>query len=106
MINMAAKYYMAIRPQTNGFHALHKEDCPFLPEDKKRIYLGMFGSGHDAIREGQRRFSGTTVCRFCLKEHQTEKPKSAFHEADINAFLPTNLQIALYQEGGLFCSLN
>jgi hypothetical protein len=105
-MNMTAKYYMAIRPQTNEHHAVHREDCPFLPDDEKRIYLGRFGSGTDAIKEGQRRFARTTVCRFCSKEHQSEKHNSAHHEADINAFLPTVSQIAQYQEGRLFYILN
>jgi hypothetical protein len=103
---MAAKYYLSIRPQINGQHALHKEDCPFLPEDEKRIYLGIFGSGEDAKEEGHRHFARTTVCRFCSKEHQSEKHSSAFHESDINAFLPTNFQISQHREGRLFCFLN
>jgi formate dehydrogenase assembly factor FdhD len=105
-MNMTAKYYMAIRPQTNEHHAVHREDCPFLPEDEKRIYLGRFWSGADAIKEGQRHFARTTVCGFCSKEHHSEKHNSAHHEADINAILPTASQIAQYQEGRLFYLLN
>ncbi|MGD0343070.1 MAG: hypothetical protein ABSA76_15325 [Bacteroidales bacterium] len=103
---MAAKYYVAIRPQTNEHHAVHKEDCPFLPDDEKRIYLGMFGSGMDAIEEGQRHFPRTTICRFCLKEHLSEKNMPEYPEADITGIILTDNQIAQYQKDTMFYFLN
>jgi hypothetical protein len=80
---MSAKYYVAVRPQINENHAVHKEGCPFLPDDNKRIYLGEFSSGKDAVREGQRHFIRTKGCIFCSKEHKVyeEKP-SQFVQAD------------------------
>ena|SRR5450759_1607242 len=75
---MVEKYYVAIRPQTNEQHAVHKEGCPFLPDDEKRIYLGVFNSGKDAVREGQRHFDRTNSCLFCSKEHQPEIKKKEF----------------------------
>ena len=38
----AEKYYVAVRPQTNEIHSVHREGCPFMPDDGKRIYLGFF----------------------------------------------------------------
>lgn len=75
---MVSKYYVAIRPQTNEQHAVHKENCPFLPDENKRIYLGMFSSGQAAIRIGQIYFDRTNSCPFCSKEHQPERKKKEF----------------------------
>jgi hypothetical protein len=63
-----AKYYVAVRPQTNDHHAVHKEGCPFLSENDKRIFLGKFGSGRDAIKESRLHFKNTECCLFCSKE--------------------------------------
>lgn len=63
-----AKYYVAVGPQTNGNHAVHKEGCPFISENEKRIYLGKFGSGRDAIEESTIHFKKTECCLFCSKE--------------------------------------
>ena len=103
---MAAKYYVALRPQTNGLHTLHKEHCPFLPEDEKRIYLGIFASSRDAIMEGRRHFSGANVCRFCLKEHQPERRETVFSDTTITGFLPTLSQIFQFQIGAALYYLN
>ena len=105
-MKMVAKYYLAIRPQTNEHHAVHKEDCPFLPNDKKRIYLGMFGSGKDALKEGQKHFSRTNSCRFCIKEPQPERNKALFSGTDIDGNIPPDDQLSIYQEGSMFCFLN
>ena len=62
------KYYVAVRPQTNDHHSVHKEGCPFLSETEKRIYLGRFGSGNDALEESRSHFKKTECCLFCSKE--------------------------------------
>jgi hypothetical protein len=103
---MVAKYYVVIRPQTNEYHAVHKEDCPFLPDDNKRIYLGMFNSGQDAVREGQKHFTRTNNCLFCLKEHHPERKKPVFSEIDNLGNIATNSQISLSLKGILFYFLN
>lgn len=64
------KYYVAVRTQINEYHAVHKEGCPFLPEDGKRIYLGEFSSGMEAVKESQSHFSKSKGCIFCSKEKQ------------------------------------
>jgi hypothetical protein len=67
---MTAKYYVAVRPQTNENHAVHKEGCPFLPDDEKRIYLGEFISGHEAVKESHHFFLKTKGCLFCSNDHK------------------------------------
>jgi len=42
---------VAVRPQTNDRHAVHKEGCPFLSENDKKIYLGKFSSGEKRLKK-------------------------------------------------------
>ncbi len=76
---MIAKYYLALRPQTDEHHAVHRDGCPFLPDYKKRIYLGTFNSGQDAVREGKRHFIKTNSCQFCSREHKVHDEESILH---------------------------
>ncbi|TAL80194.1 MAG: hypothetical protein EPN88_01445 [Bacteroidetes bacterium] len=106
MINnnkMVARYYLGLRPHTNEYHAVHKEGCPFLPDDKKRIFLGAFNSVKDAVREGQKHFIRTGNCQFCSKEHQPDRGQPAFCEKDI---IPTDSQISQSLKGNPLYFLN
>jgi hypothetical protein len=103
---MASKYYIAIRPQTNEHHAVHKGDCPFLPDNEKRIYLGKFGSGSDAVIEGQRLFPSANSCLFCSKERQTVMKRSLVSVNEIAGNIPTIDQISIFQMGKMFYFLN
>lgn len=109
MINrriLSTKYYVGIRPQTNEHHAVHREDCPFLPDEEKRIYLGMFNSAQDAIIEGQLYFDRTNSCLFCLKEHQQEEKKPVFSDINNTGNIPENGQISLPTKSTMFYFLN
>jgi hypothetical protein len=74
---MTKKYYVAVRPQTNDLHAVHQEGCPFLPDDGKRIFLGHFKSGQEAVRMSALHFSETGSCLFCCKESLSVYDNSA-----------------------------
>jgi hypothetical protein len=65
---MESKYYISLRPQTNELHLVHKEGCPFLPDDGKRIFLGDFRTSHEAERSGSIHFIGVKQCLFCCRE--------------------------------------
>jgi hypothetical protein len=73
---MFAKYFVGIKPQTNEFHIIHKEGCPFLPEDSKRIYLGNFQMPKDAKWEGKKYFKRSSNCRFCSKENHSHESEN------------------------------
>lgn len=62
------RYYVALKPQTNDFHSVHREGCPFMPDDNKRIYLGIFPTGKEAGEEGKKYFCKSNCCRFCSRE--------------------------------------
>lgn len=64
----AERYYVAVKPQINEIHSVHREGCPFMPKDNKRIYLGIFPTGNEAGEEGRKYFDKSHGCRFCSKE--------------------------------------
>jgi hypothetical protein len=65
---MESKYYLSIRPQTNDLHAVHRECCPFMPDDGKKLFLGEFESAGEAVKAGNILFGGASQCLFCCKE--------------------------------------
>lgn len=99
---MVAKYYVAVRPRTNEDHAVHKEDCPFLQDGEKKIYLGVFRSGKDAEREGQRHFIRSKSCPFCSGKHvnHDDHHPPHPHAITVEKFIP----LSGYQY--LVCGLN
>ena len=103
---MGSKYYVAVRPQTNEYHAVHKEDCPFLPEEEKRICLGMFNTDQDAVREGQRHFPRAISCRFCSKEHMAQNKKPVVNEMLVAGNFITSDQLKITWDSALQSSVN
>jgi hypothetical protein len=100
---MVAKYYVALRPQTTEDHTVHKEGCPFLPDHEKRIYLGKFGSGKDAVKEGMQHFIRTSICLFCSKEHNTGDEKPLIYKR-VNNSAESLVPLSWHQS--LLCCLN
>ena len=76
------RYYVAVRPQTNETHSIHREGCPFMPANSKRIYLGMFLSGDDAGHESRKYYNSSSGCRFCTHGALAEKKAPVMAEAD------------------------
>jgi hypothetical protein len=99
-----AKYYVAVRPQTNDHHSVHKEGCPFIYENENRIYLGKFGSGKDAIKESRLHFKKTECCIFCSKEikiFNNEQVPLNLTNADM---IPKELRMPVsYHQSLLYC---
>ena len=103
---MIAKYYLAIRPQTNDYHAVHKDGCPFMNDDSKKIFLGLFKSGQDAMRESQHSFARTENCIFCCKNEKTAWDTSSKTKMPVVDTLSAGLKIPLSYLQGMLCSLN
>jgi hypothetical protein len=103
---MTAKYYVAVRPQTNDYHAVHKEGCPFLHDDSKKIFLGSFKTGHDAMRESRHAFARTENCVFCCKEEKTESENRIIAKHSERDSIAARLQIPVTFQQGMFCCLN
>ena len=103
---MIAKYYLALRPQTDEHHAVHRDGCPFLPEHEKRIYLGTFNSGQDAVMEGKRHFIKTNSCQFCSKDHNSPDKQPELHKRIQTALIPAEPEISLSYNTNMLCCLN
>ena len=67
-----SKYYVRVKPQLTGFNAVHKENCPFIQDLNKKIYLGEFSSCHEAIGEAKKYFLQPKGCLFCANERIVE----------------------------------
>jgi hypothetical protein len=102
---MGTKYFIGIKPGLNESHPVHKEDCPFMPDEGMRIPLGTFKSSYEAFEEGRKYFPGPCSCRFCLKEHREKNIRAlpGFH-ADLN-FITSDLVTATC-ESPFLCSVN
>ncbi|MFZ2339060.1 MAG: hypothetical protein WAW07_04980 [Bacteroidales bacterium] len=66
---MTEKYFIATRPCIRGYHYVHRQGCPFFPEPRRRVPLGVFQSSTEAVIEGRRYFRTADCCPFCLKEN-------------------------------------
>jgi hypothetical protein len=73
---MAEKYFISTNPRISGSHTVHRLRCPFLPEPRRRLLLGVFQSSPEAVREGRRYFRRADICPFCLKEHNQIKRRT------------------------------
>lgn len=103
---MTKKYYVAVRPQTNDVHSVHKEDCPFLPDDGKRIFLGHFKSGQDAMRMGEKYFHETGSCLFCCKENFSNHDNSNVSKWTGKDIVSLNPEIGVSYQQSMLCCLN
>jgi hypothetical protein len=103
---MVAKYYVAVRPQINENHAVHKEGCPFLPDDNKRIYLGKFSSDQAAIKESKHHFTMTKCCIFCSKEIKIFEEKPPLFNRTNEKAVPAKLTIPASFHQSLLCCVN
>ena len=101
---MAAKYYVAVRPRINENHAVHKEGCPFLADEEERIFLGVFASNHDAVKESRRHFFSSEGCLFCSKEQKPHNVKTMTNELVEKELIPAELEgSSLFYEGLIYC---
>lgn len=61
------RYYVNKVAQSNGDHEVHTEDCRYLPSDQNRIYLGVFSSCADAVREAKKHYRQSNGCYTCSR---------------------------------------
>ncbi len=103
---MEAKYFVAVKPRTNEIHSIHKEGCPFLYDDEKRIYLGMFRSGNDALKEGRHHFLNSGKCLFCSKETETYLDRSIQYDGAKTFKISSEIQMPEIYQDSLLCCVN
>ena len=66
-----ARYYVNKNAQSNGDHAVHKQDCSFLPLPENRIYRGDFAYCTSAVTEARKHYHQVNGCYFCAKPCHT-----------------------------------
>jgi len=66
-----ANYYVNKNAQSTGEHEVHTSTCPYLPDDKNRLYLGSFYNCKDAVTEAKKYYSNVDGCFYCSKECHT-----------------------------------
>lgn len=98
-----SRYYLGIKPRTNSFHQVHKEGCPFLPEKEKRIYLGVYAKGQDALGEARSYLNKSEGCRFCMREEQRDKKELIFDEIGYAVNFPVSSLIHPSHEDVMHC---
>jgi hypothetical protein len=103
---MEAKYYVAVRPRTNETHSIHREGCPFLSDDEKRIYLGIFSSGQDALKESRHHFINSSRCPFCSKETEAQENKAIRYDKVHTSLISSDMKIPVIYHNSLFCCVN
>ena len=103
---MESKYFVSIRPGKDGSRTIHKEDCPFLPEPGKRIFLGIFQSSFKAMEEGEKYCTAPASCTFCSNEHHRENRMRELHEILADPCFISYGQLNIIPLSILLCSVN
>jgi len=103
---MTDRYYVAIRPTTKEDHSIHKEGCPFMPENGKRIYLGLFKTSGDAAREGRHYFDKSQKCQFCCHDKNLKDEKTLEMAWSFKDVVPVKLQIPVSYYQNMLCCLS
>ena len=103
---MVSKYYVSARPQTNDYHPVHKDGCPFLSDNEYIIDFGLFSSDKEAALESQNYFTKTVCCRFCMKEQSIDESIPLFKGINIESIFSAEKQLSMALRSMLLCILN
>jgi hypothetical protein len=103
---MPAKYFICKRSRLDGSHTIHREGCPLLPEDGKRIFLGTFKTLPEAMSKAASHFRKPDSCPFCLKEHNEMKGKVFTLRMSDTDLISSTLRIKTPSVNLMFCSLS
>ncbi len=103
---MCKKYFIGIKPGSGGYHMIHHEECPFVPEKHKRIFLGNFISSHDAEAAGTKFFQNSRKCPFCLKGHIKARNGMEDNFLNITGRAVSFKQVTPTWESAMMCGVN
>lgn len=62
-------YYVNNKAQVNGDHEVHRENCQYLPLDRK--YVGNHATCAEAVREAIKIYPKSNGCATCSRECNT-----------------------------------
>lgn len=67
-----AAYFVNMNAQDNGDHEVHKAGCIYMPSTANRLYLGVFTSCREAVREAKKTYPQSNGCVRCSEECHTQ----------------------------------
>lgn len=60
-------YYVSQSARPDGTHTVHRSGCDLVPVPRKRLYLGDFISGSQAVSEARRHYAQVRGCEQCTE---------------------------------------
>lgn len=64
-LNMLNNYYVNKEDQNNGDHEVHKDYCVRLPSTENRLFLGIFSTDQEALKEAKKYYKNADGCAYC-----------------------------------------
>ncbi|MEJ2055363.1 MAG: hypothetical protein P8X42_15715 [Calditrichaceae bacterium] len=61
-------YYVSKKVTATGYHEVHKQNCPLMPERNEILYLGYFTHCTPAVQKAKDYFKNVYGCRECAKK--------------------------------------
>lgn len=61
-------YFVNRKPNNDGYHEVHNEECKNLPISINCFYLGMFITCEEAMLEAASTFQYSNGCHHCIAE--------------------------------------
>ena len=58
-------YYVNKNQQANGDHEVHNGSCKYLPTPENRLYLGLFSTCAEAVKEAKKTYPQSNGCYYC-----------------------------------------
>ncbi|MCH6234371.1 hypothetical protein [Cognataquiflexum rubidum] len=58
-------YYLSTDPNNEGDYEIHHRECSKIPSIQKRLYLGPFNNGHEAMNLARVSHSKLVICEAC-----------------------------------------
>jgi hypothetical protein len=99
------KYYIRVKPGTDGNYTIHRQDCPLLPDPGRRILMGIFRSLPDALKRGSMFHVRLALCPFCLKSNNyVNNPDFSSGESGTELIVSAKLKSSLTDV--LVCTVN
>ena len=60
-------YYVSKKMNTYGYHVVHNQNCPNIPERRESLYVGYFTHSAPAVQKAKDYFDLTEACEVCSR---------------------------------------
>lgn len=104
---MNSRYYISHKARINDHHSVHRDCCPFMPDDGEKTYLGSFDDPTEAVKSGKKYYKLASRCPFCCKEQTAAFSNGhLFPVRNIREIVKERIQAHEARLTGLLCSVN